>query len=83
MITSIEMIIILVIGVLMAGWGLITVMEPAWFWARLMGWRPAMADQFELASSDFQQPIFVLGARVLGGIMVIAGLAIAVIAAWS
>lgn len=83
MITSVEMIIILIIGVLMAGWGLITVMEPVWFWARLMGTRRAMADQFEQATPELRQPIFVLGARVLGGIMVFAGLAIAVITARS
>ncbi|CCF83399.1 hypothetical protein [Nitrolancea hollandica] len=83
MITSVELMIILSIGVLMAAWGSIAVAKPAWFWALLMGRRWAMAGRFEQATPELRQPIFVLGARVLGGIMLIAGLAIAVIATWS
>ncbi len=38
MITGTEMIVFLIIGVLMAAYGLVIVTDPAWFWTRLMGW---------------------------------------------
>lgn len=81
MLTGMETIVILIIGVLMAAYGLITVTEPAWFWTRLMGRR--MAFPIEQADPELQPSIFLLGARVLGGVMLIAGLIIAVLAAWA
>ncbi len=40
-----------------------------------------MAAHVEQEASEIQQPIFLLGARVLGGIMLVTGLTIAAVAA--
>lgn len=81
MITGTEMIVFLIIGVLMAAYGLVIVANPAWFWPRLMGRQRSMAAHVEQEASEIQQPIFLLGARVLGGLMLVTGLTIAA-AAW-
>ncbi len=47
-----------------------------------MGRQRAMAAHVEQEASEIQQPIFLLGARVLGGIMLVTGLTIAAVAAW-
>lgn len=82
MITGTEMIVFLIIGALMAAYWLVIVTDPAWFWIRLMGRQQAMAAHVEQEASEIQQPIFLLGARVLGGIMLVTGLTIAAVAAW-